>query len=374
MMKRVLQIMGGLKRGGLETFSMNMYRSIDRNKIQFDFLLTKVTDGDYEEEAKSMGANIFHIPARNKGYKAYRQALDDFFRKHHNYVAIHFHISSLSSIEPAYYAKKYGIPIRIFHSHSSSIQRSFRLHWVHMFLHYMNKPKVSTYATHYLGCSDKAIDWIYKYTGVRSKAKIVNNGIDCEQYRFNETIRSEVRKEFNIGEDDFVIGHVGRFIPLKNQGFIIDILEELHKKMSAVKVLFVGDGDTMEEVKIKVKSKGLMDFVIFTGVRSDVSRLMQAMDIFVMPSFFEGLPVSLVEAQSSGLPIIASDTISHDSDLSGTILFKSIHDSAAEWAKCIPEWKKKLGRPNNIEKIKSAGFDSSTSAKQIMEIYTNFAQ
>lgn len=368
-MKRVLQIMGGLKRGGLETFAMNMYRFIDRNEIQFDFLLTQVAGGDYEEEAKAMGANIYHLPARNKGYRAYRKALDDFFREHHDYVAIHEHISSLTSIDPAYYAKKYGIPVRIFHSHSSSIQKSLRLHRIHTILHYLNKPKVHSYATHYLGCSDKALDWIYKYTGVRSKAMMVNNGIDCEQYAFNEEVRAEARQEFGIGPDDFVIGHVGRFIPLKNQSFLVDILIELHRLMPTAKLMLVGEGDTMKEVMAKAESMGLKDAIIFTGVRSDVVRLMQAMDAFVMPSWFEGLPVSLVEAQASGLPIVASETISHDSDLSGTILFKSINEPAAEWAKCIVEWKEKWGRPNNIEQIKKKGFDTKTSVELLKRIY-----
>lgn len=368
-MKRVLQIMGGLKRGGLETFAMNMYRSIDRSEIQFDFLLTQVVGGDYEEEAKSMGANIYHLPARNKGYKAYHKALDDFFREHHDYIAIHEHISSLTSIEPAYYAKKYGIPVRIFHSHSSSIQKSLRLHWVHTILHYLNKPKVHSYATHYLGCSDKALDWIYKYTGVRSKALMINNGIDCEQYAFNKIVRAEVRKEFGIDADDFVIGHVGRFIPLKNQGFLVDIVEELHETILNAKLLLVGEGDTMEEIKAKVANKGLDKSVIFTGVRSDVANLMQAMDVFAMPSWFEGLPVSLVEAQAAGLPVVASETISHNSDLTGTILFKSIKDSAEDWSKCIMEWKRTIGRPDNIEKLKKAGFDSKTTVKQLINIY-----
>lgn len=368
-MKRVLQIMGGLKRGGLETFAMNIYRSIDRREIQFDFLLTQVAGGDYEEEAKSLGANIYYIPPRNKGYKAYHKALEDFFRKHHDYIAIHEHISSLTSIDPAYYAKKYGILVRIFHSHSSSIQKSLRLHWVHTILHYLNKPKVHSYATHYLGCSDKALDWMYKYTGIRSKALMVNNGINCEQYAYNKTIRAEVRKEFNIGDDDFVIGHVGRFIPLKNQVFLVDILSELHKAMPSAKLVLVGEGDTMDDIKAKVSDKGLDKSVIFTGVRSDVARLMQAMDIFVMPSWFEGLPVSLVEAQAAGLPVVASKTISHDSDLTGTILFKSIKDSAEDWSKCIIEWKGRVGRPDNIEKLKKAGFDSKTTVKQLVNIY-----
>ena len=368
-MKRVLQIMGGLKRGGLETFAMNMYRSIDRNEIQFDFLLTQVAGGDYEEEAKSMGANIYYMPARNKGYKAYRKALDIFFREHHDYIAIHEHISSLTSIDPAYYAKKYGIPVRIFHSHSSSIQKSLRLHWVHTILHYLNKPKVHSWATHYLGCSDKALDWMYKYTGVRSKAIMVNNGIDSEKYVYNEAIRKEVRNELGIENDDFVIGHVGRFIPLKNQGFLVDILEELHKYIPTAKLMLVGEGETKEEVSAKADSKGLKKYTVFTGVRSDVMRLMQAMDIFVMPSWFEGLPVSLVEAQAAGLPVVASESISHDSDITGTILFKSINESADEWAKSILKWKEKCGRPNNIEKIKKAGFDSKTTVKQLVNIY-----
>lgn len=368
-MKRVLQIMGGLKRGGLETFAMNMYRSIDRNDLQFDFLLTQVAGGDYEEEAKSMGANIYYIPARNKGYKAYLVALDAFFREHHDYIAIHEHISSLTSIEPAYYAKKYGIPIRIFHSHSSSIQKSLRLHWVHTILHYLNKPKVHSWATHYLGCSDKALDWMYKYTGVRSKAIMMNNGIDSEKYVYNEAVRKEIRNELGIGKDDFVIGHVGRFIPLKNQGFLVDILEELHKTLPAAKLILVGEGETMDMIKVKVTNKAMNEYVIFTGVRSDVVRLMQAMDVFVMPSWFEGLPVSLVEAQAAGLPIVASATISHDSDLTGTILFKSIDNPVTEWAKNIVEWKAKWGRPNNIEAIKKAGFDSKTTVRQLVELY-----
>lgn len=371
-MKRVLQVMGSLNRGGLETFAMNMYRTINREQIQFDFLLTQVSGGDYEAEALSLGANIYHLPPRNQGYNVYCKALDQFFREHHDYIAIHEHISSLTSIDPAYYAKKYGIPVRIFHSHSSSIQKSLRFHWLHILLHYLNKPKVHSWATHYLGCSDKALDWMYNYTGVRSKAVMVNNGIDCQQYIFNMDVRIAIRKEFGIGVDDFVIGHVGRFIPLKNQGFLIDILLELLKIKPTAKLLLVGDGETMVEVVDKVVSYGLTDFVIFTGVRSDVAHLMQAMDIFVMPSWFEGLPVSLVEAQSAGLPIIASNTISHDTDLTGTILFKSLDDSYSDWAKNIVEWKKKWGRPNNIERIKDAGFDSKNTVKQLEAIYNGY--
>lgn len=369
-MKRVLQVMGGLKRGGLETFAMNVYHAIDRTKIQFDFLLTQVTDGDYEEEARRMGANIYYLPARNNGIKAYEQSLDLFFKEHHDYIAVHEHISSLTSIRPIYYAKKYGIPVRVLHSHSSSIQKSLRFHWLHTILHYVNKPKVAKWATHYLGCSDKALDWAYKYTGIRSRAHMINNGIDTEKYMYNSLIRTEVRREFNISLDDFVIGHVGRFIPLKNQTFLVDILEQIHKDDSTAKLLLIGEGETLDAVKNKVASKDLQDFVVFTGVRSDVFRLMQAMDIFVMPSWFEGLPVSLVEAQASGLPIVSSATISRDVDITQTIQFKSIEESAEDWAHSILLLRANHQRSNNLDKIIEAGFDSKTAVEQLIAIYT----
>lgn len=370
-MKRVLHIMGGLKRGGLESFAMNIYRAINRQEFQFDFLLTHVFGGDYEEEAKALGANIYYVAPRNSGYRAYTKALDEFFSQHNEYVAVHFHISSLSSIEPLVYAQKYRIPVRILHSHSSSIQKSIRFNWAHKILHYVNKMRIHYLATHYLACSDKALDWMYKYSGVRSKAIIVNNGIDCSQYKYNEDIRADVRREFNIKTEDIVIGHVGRFIPLKNQSFLIDILEALCERLQNIKLMLIGEGDTFEDIKLKAENKNLSNNILFTGVRSDVNRLLQAIDVFVMPSLFEGLPVSLVEAQASGLPIVASDTISHDSDITGTILFKSIKDTPVDWGENILQWKDKVGRPNNIAKLKDAGFDSIATVELLKTIYLN---
>ena len=355
-MKRVLQIMGGLNRGGLETFVMNMYRSIDRDEIQFDFLLTQQSGGDYAEEAISMGATIYTLPARNKGFFEYEKAISIFFEKHASqYVACHMHTSSLSSISPLKYAKKYGIPVRVLHSHNSTISRDLKFRFLHITLHYLHKPVVKKWATHYLGCSDKALDWLYKYTGVRQKARMCNNGIDVDRYAYNEEKRNIIRKQFNINYKELLIGHVGRFEQVKNQSFLIDILYYLLKDGYKAKLMLVGTGKLLDTVKQQAIEKEIVDSVIFTGIRSDVNLLMLSMDVFVMPSLFEGLPVTLVEAQSSGLPIVASDTISHDSDLSGTILFKSINDSAAEWAKCILEWREKLNKNNNI-KSKTNGF------------------
>lgn len=367
-MKRVLQITARLGRGGLESFVMNVYRKINREELQFDFLTTQ-PDGDYAEEIIAMGGKIYQMPVRNKGILAYKRALDDFFKQHHDYIAVHEHISSLTSIAPAFYAKKYNIPVIIFHAHSSGVQKTLKFYWLHILLHYLNKPKVHSLGTHYLGCSDKALDWMYKYTGTRGKALMINNGIDSLKYSFNNEIRMKMRSELGIHKDDFVIGHVGSFIPLKNQSFLIDILNELLKKNYKTKLLLIGDGQTRKEVMLKSQSLGLDKFCIFTGIRTDVHKLMLAMDAFVMPSWFEGLPMSLVEAQASGLPIIASDTISRDSDITGTILFKSINDTPPKWADCILEWNSEKGRTNNIDLIKKAGFDSNETSKKILNIY-----
>lgn len=368
-MRRVLHIMGGLNRGGLETFAMNIYRAMDKNEIQFDFLLTQLPEGDYVEEAKSMGANIYTLPARYKGYKAYHHALDNFFKNHHDYLAIHAHISSLTSIDSAYYAKKYNIPVRILHAHNSSIQKSLRFYWLHTFLHYLNKPNVHSWATHYLGCSDKALDWMYKYTGVRSKAIMVNNCIDTRKFIFNKNVRIDVRAEFGLDANAFIIGHVGRFVPVKNQSFLVNILVEMKKICPNAKLMLVGDGDLREQVAKEAEDRGVEHDILFTGRRSDVNRLLQAMDVFVMPSLFEGLPVSLVEAQAAGLPIVASDTISLDSDLTGTILFKSIKLKSNSWASDILQWVNRIGRPNNTESIINNGFDSSETVKRLISLY-----
>lgn len=370
-MKRVLQIVAGLNRGGLESFIMNIYREIDRSKIQFDFLVSQ-EHGAYDDEIISMGGVIYRIPARNNGYFVYQKALDSFFKEHaSNYIACHQHVSSLSSIDALKYASFYGIPIRVIHSHNSTISKHLHFRLFHLLLHYKNKPNVKKWATHYLGCSDKAIDWMYKYTGVYSKALMCNNGIDVELYKYSTVFRESIRNEFSISQDELVLGHVGRFEPVKNQSFLIEILEFLIQHGISARLILVGTGPLMNQMREFVENKQIGDRVIFTGVRSDVYRLLQAMDIFVMPSLFEGLPLTLVEAQAAGLPVLASDSISANSDITGTICFKSLKDGADNWGRKIIEMGDINQRQDNIEKIKKAGFDSHSTVKQLVEIYTS---
>lgn len=369
-MVRVLQIMGGLNRGGLETFVMNIYRAIDKTKIQFDFLVN--SRGDYAEEIESLGGHIFLSPARNKGYRKYKKDLNCFFKKNsHHYVACHVHVSSLSSILPIECAEKYHIPVRILHAHSSSISKTVNKRWLHLLFHYIHKFKVRKVATHYFGCSQKALDWLYCSTGVRRKAELIKNGIAVSDYIFNSRISSEVRRELGFSDNDIVLGHVGRFIPLKNHKFIVDVFKELHKQNENSKLLLIGEGETEETIKQQVSQYNLTEHVRFMGVRSDVNVLLQAVDCFVMPSWFEGMPVALIEAQASGCYVVASDTISKDSKLTDDFVFLSITQEADLWANTILKGVVNRTKPNNELLIKQAGFDSHSTAIMLSNVYLN---
>lgn len=363
---RVLQRMAGLNRGGLETFVMNVYRAIDRSKVQFDFLLNS-EQGDYVEEAKSLGANIYVIPSRNKGFFEYSKNLDIFFKEHaKKYVAIHQHAPTLSSIDPLIYAKKHGVKTRIIHAHSSSLSGKSKLHYI---LHAINKYRIGNIATHYYVCSEKANDWFFNYTSLKNKSEMINNGIDANKYVFDHEIRDKIRNEFGINHDTVVLGHVGRFMFVKNHLFLLDIFDHYHKINPNSKLLLIGTGELFEQVKSKVEELKLKDSVIFTGVRGDVNELMMAMDVFVMPSLFEGLPMVLVEAQATGLLCICSDTISTDASLTGDIKWMSLDKFPNEWSDLILKELTQHIRNNRYSIICKKGFDISTTANFLQNIY-----
>lgn len=364
-MIKVLQVLSGLNRGGLETFVMNVYRSIDREKVQFDFL-TNTANGDYSEEIVSLGGSIYYIPSRNKGIVRFCKNLNSFFNEHRGeYDAIHYHESSLTSLEVLFFAKKAGIPVRIIHSHSSSIMGN-KLHYL---THYFGKLFVSNLANRYFGCSDKALDWMFKHTGVRRTAILIRNGIDTSKFKYDEEIRNQIRKELNVNDNDKIIGHVGRFARVKNHKFLIEIFNEFVRKYPSSKLLLIGAGEIEGEIKDLVNSLNLSDSVYFLGIREDTNRFYQAMDIFVMPSFYEGLPVVLVEAQTSGLPVLCSSNISKMSCLTENYYTLSISDTTTCWATKIDEILHTSYRSDGSKKISLKGFDIHTISDYLYHIY-----
>lgn len=364
-MIRVLQI-AGLNRGGLETFIMNVYRKIDRSKIQFDFL-THIPNGDYAKEIIALGGNIYYIPPRNKGFRSYYKALDIFFAENaYKYQAVHMHVSSLSLASALYYPKKYGIKTRILHSHNSSISANH----IHYLFHWVTKPFVKDLATHYFGCSDKALDWLYNYTGIRNKAVMINNGIDVNIFKYDQEHRRDIRKELNL--DGFnVLGHVGRFSKVKNHQFLLSIFKAYLRIHPKSKLLLVGEGELLDSIKAKALKLEIIDNICFMGIRSDIPDLLQAMDIFIMPSLFEGLPVSLIEAQAAGLPILATDVISHDTAITSNFHCKSLTQPAEEWAKDINYILSDFTRKDTTDEVKKHGFDINETVKFLEKIYCN---
>lgn len=364
-MIKVLQVIPSLNRGGLETFVMNVYRSIDRERVQFDFL-TNMSKGDYSDEIIKLGGSIHYIPPRNKGMLEYSHNVKNFFFDHvGEYSAIHYHESSLTSLEVLYYAKKTHIPVRIMHSHSSSIMGNK----IHYLTHYVGKLSIRTLATHYFGCSDKALDWMYSFTGVRNKAALIQNGIDTSQFSFDRSKREETREKMGIRPNEIVIGHVGRLSRVKNHSFLLKIFLSYLKINSNTKLWIIGSGELEKIIYSQVDSLELSEKVSFLGVRSDTNNLYQAMDIFVMPSLYEGLPVVLVEAQAAGLPVLCSDTISRMSKLTSGYFTRSLSDSPDQWAESIADILATFQRKDCQTDIMDAGFDIIKVSEHLQQIY-----
>ncbi|SEC11351.1 glycosyltransferase family 1 protein [Paenibacillus sp. GP183] len=362
---RVLHIVDSLNRGsGVMSVIMNLYRNIDRSKVQFDFLVSFDKSPNYEEELINMGAKVYHLtPPTLKNIRSYINEIDEFFNTHATYTIIHSHTPTFNLfIFPI--AKKYGIKFRIAHSHNSKYSDKL----LKAIRNYFMLLPTNLIANVYLACSNKAGEFLFGKKALKEgKVHIINNAIDCERFKYNEIIRGRVRKELEI-ENQFVIGHIGRFSEQKNHTFLIDVFYEVLKKSKNALLLLVGDGDLQKSIMEKVNSLNIQDQVKFLGVRSDINNLMQAMDVFVMPSLFEGLPVVGVEAQASGLPCIISDNVTKEIKVAN-VQFLSLRSPISEWAERILEFNVKHFRVDSTDDLRKAGFDIKQEAKKLKELY-----
>ena len=359
---RILQITGGMNMGGIENFIMNIYRNIDRDKVQFDFLIHQEEKQIFEDEIKKLGGKIYRIPSiRKSGYFKYKKNLKEFFQNH-PYKIVHSHYNELSGIILKV-AKNCDIKVRISHSHTSYPNYSSIL--VKFFGEYLIK-LLKNSSNLKFACSQKAGEWLYDKN---NNFEVINNGIDPKEYKFNEEIRKNIRDELKIEDNEILIGHVGRFSPEKNHEFIINIFKELYSKNSKYRLVLIGTGDTEDKIKEKVKSLNLQEVVKFLGVRKDVKNLLQVFDLFILPSSFEGLPVTLVEAQGAGLKCFISDTVTKEIDLEcGLTEFISLGKGSKEWAEIIDKNREYI-RKDTIESLKSHGYDMTENAKNLENRY-----
>lgn len=328
-MIRILHFVHALTRGGgLTTLIMNYYRQIDRSKIQFDFVYFKEVESDFKDEITSLGGKFYKFTEPSFDF-SYKKECEKFFEEHKGeYSAIHCHVL----FSAAFYggiAKKYGIKNIIVHSHSASYGSGL----LRKARNYYFVKKADHIATHRLACSDDAARFMF---GNKGNAKVISNAIDCAKYLFDENIRKEVREELNV-TNEFVIGHVGGFVPLKNHTFLVDVFNEIVKKRPESALLLIGGegtavASTKEYIEEKVKILGLQDKVKFLGIRSDVNRLMMAMDFFVLPSTVEGFGLVLVEAQASGLYSLASTNVPEEAKCSELVSYLPLEAGAGAWA------------------------------------------
>lgn len=358
---RILQIVKTMDAGGLETLIMNWYRQIDRTKVQFDFLVHTDKECFYDDEIRSLGGMIHRVPDyASIHHMRYRRKLKEFFRQHRQYRVVHAHLITCS-VWALRQAARAGVPVRISHSHTAF--PTFNL--ARLPIRVYGRIWSNRYPTHRFACSKAAGVWLF---GARDDVRVVPNAVDAARFRFNAERRASLREELNL-DGKLVVGHVGRFQSVKNHAFLIDIFERVHRLRNDSALMLVGDGGLRDEIAGKVKEKGLTDCVIFTGVRDDVNDLMQAMDVFLFPSLFEGLPVTLVEAQAAGLPVVASDAITDEVAITELVEFMSLTESPEVWAERVLQAAAKHERGDRSREVAEAGYDSREGAARLQGFY-----
>lgn len=356
---RILQVVPNMQAGGLESLIMNLYRNIDREKFQFDFLVHYKERKHFDDEIESLGGKIHRFTLRDDGnIIKYIKQLNSFFKNHKEYQIIHCHMSSIGFLL-FLIAKKNGIKVRIGHSHNTATEKSLKGRIKGLLI----KP-YKYVTTVNLACSEEAGKYLYG----KKTFKVIKNGVDVSKFRYNEEIQKSKRKELGI-ENCFVIGHIGRIELQKNHMFLLEIVKEMSKINKNIKLLIIGTGELEEKVKDRIKELQIEENVMMLGVRSDVSELYQAMDVFCLPSLFEGLPLVSVEAQISGLSCFFADTITRECKILERSKYISLNESPKYWANEILKENKKQNRFVSDEIIEKSGFDIKDTVKQMEQIY-----
>lgn len=359
---RILHEIAKLDAGGVESLIMNIYRHIDRSKIQFDFLVHRQS-GFYEEEVYRLGGRIFRVAPFNplKHYR-YLKSMDSFFKKHPEYLIFHAH--SDLNFWPLMIARKNGVPVRIAHSHN--VKTNFNLKLLFM---YYQKFRINAEATHRFACSLDAAKWAYGSNVKQEDVTIIKNGIVIDNFLRNKNICDEYRKKFNL-ENKFVIGHVGRMVPQKNHNFLIEVFKNLCDICDDARLVLVGDGPLVEQIEKKVHSLGLQERVLFLGLRNDVNKIMQIFDAFVFPSIFEGLGIVALESQAAGVKTYCSEFVPQDVDITDYIFHLKLSEGPKMWARKIFQDRSITYDVSNTSVLlQNAGYDILNVAQKMEKFY-----
>lgn len=365
---RVLQVVPSMGHGGIEHFLMNLYRAIDREEIQFDFMYRVAYDCVFDEEIRSLGGRIFRCvdpdrhPVRSQGF--YRR----FFAEHPEVRAVHEHRSGCDGfLGVMHEACRAEVPVRAFHSHSS--QKGWTRNPVKDVTDAFNAPRLDRIANAFIACSDVAADYLYgRCPAARNACVVVPNAIDLCSFAYDERVGARVREAWGIPVGSLVIGHVGRFVPEKNQAFLVEVLASLHGRGVDAELVLLGDGPTRQGIAAKAEGLSVADHVYFAGLQADTAPFYSAMDVFCMPSLFEGLPVACVEAQAAGLPMVLSTDVTRQADICGRTFFLGLDQGVDPWVSAIEA---AVGdRCGASGALRAAGYDIADVARRFERLYT----
>lgn len=321
---RVLQVVSKMNMGGAENFIMNMYRNIDRNLVQFDFITHG--KGIFDKEITELGGKIYYLKYINKiGPVLYKKQLKKFFMEHDEYKIIHSHVNQTSGIILET-AKKCGVPIRIAHSHSTDTLSNI---FIKQYKKILQK-KLNLSANIKLACSDDAGRWLYK----NSNYEVIRNSIDIERFAFNEEKRKNIRTSLNIKDNEIVLGHVGRLEKVKNHKFLLEMMKKIETVNPNYFLLLIGEGSLKEEINLKIKELNLQNNVKLINNQKNINDFYNAMDVFVLPSLYEGIPLTLIEAICNGLPVYCSNNVDHEFENLENVTYLNI-DNPQIWVEKI---------------------------------------
>lgn len=363
---RVLHVVSKMNKGGIQSFLMNYYRFIDRSKVQFDFVVQDDTGSFYNEEIEASGGRIHNIPHMSvRSIHDFSRAFSGLLRGNPDYKIIHCHNNWLN-IVPLRIAQKHRVPVRISHSHGSYPARSF----IRRCQRYLFQKTIGFYATELWACSEVAGLWLYgKKFRKDKRARLINNAIDADRFRFDGETRQRIRAKHNIRAETTVLINVGRISEGKNHSFLLDIFREYLRIKADSVLLIAGDGPLKASLQNKARQLDIRNKVIFLGMIDNVHEYLSAADIMVFPSKSEGLGLVLIEAQTSGLGIVTSaEGISKETDVTHTITFESLNASPVRWAEAIDEVEF-IDRLGAASKVRDSGYDIRTAAQLLQEYY-----
>lgn len=326
-MKRMICVLSSMNTGGAETFLMKIYRQMDRAQYQMDFCISTPDKSFYEDEILSMGGRVYHIPSKSDSLKTFSEQLGKLIRENGYKYVLRITSNAMGFLDLKI-AKKAGAKICAARSSNSSDGTGWKL-WV---AHRLGRLLYGKYVDVKFAPSDLAARYTFGNRAYKAgKVSILHNAVDLRFFSYDESNRTQVRKEFGVAENTLLVGHVGRFDVQKNHTFLLRIFNEMLQEKPDSKLLLVGNGTLEKQLRDEVVQLGITDNVIFAGVRSDIPRVLSAMDVFVFPSLYEGMPNTVIESQATGLPCVIADTITRQADITGLVEYLPL-GNAQMWA------------------------------------------